>query len=274
MIVFLAAIVFILAKKYTRLKTIDIDTIKEEKESRVRERILMDRMKRKTESGKKLVRQIVGPSTEKVKGMGSRFFQKLVDLEKKYQKESNAKSQKSDVNISQKVIKLLIEAEENCKKGHSAEAEKQFIEVISLDPKNIRAYSGLGEVYLQQKEYEQALQTFEYLVKLNQKNSHTVTKKDERGNEEQTVDNSEIINENFIQIGEIYTEMGNHNKAFEYFSRALAYTPNDPKTLDLLIQTAMIMQDKINALEYVDRLEKVNPDNQKINEYKKKISEL
>jgi len=273
-VVFLGAIIFILAKKFTRLKALDVDTIKEEKEARVRDRILMDRMKRKAETGKALFKRVVGHPGRKVKGVGSRLFQKLVDLEKKYQKESNSKAIRNDISTDARLSKILAEAEDNSKKGATAEAEKQFIEVISLDPKNIRAYTGLGHLYLELKEYEQALQTFEYLVKLNQKNSHTVTRKNDMGIEEQTVDNSDVINENFIHIGEVYAAMGKHDKAFEYFSRALAYIPNDPKTLDLLIQTAIIMRDKLNALEYTGRLADVNPDNQKISEYKKRISEI
>jgi len=52
-----------------------------------------------------------------------------------------------------------------------SEAEKKFIEIISLDPKNLKAYKGLGQVYLELKEYKQAEQTFMFVLQLEKKNS-------------------------------------------------------------------------------------------------------
>ncbi|MBI4050563.1 MAG: tetratricopeptide repeat protein [Candidatus Doudnabacteria bacterium] len=59
----------------------------------------------------------------------------------------------------------LKEAQVNFEKGDFDEAERKFIKAIEKDSRNEEAYAGLGKIYLAQKNYEEAIEVYKYLVK-------------------------------------------------------------------------------------------------------------
>jgi len=202
------------------------------------------------------------------------MFKRISDLEKKYQKESVQKSKTDDKVDEQKINSFLQKAEEFFDKADYQEAEKSFIEVIGYDAQNIRAYKGLVNLYLEQKDYDQALQTAMFVLKLSKKKANVITKDDGYGGKIKTVDNAEEQKENYIKVGEILEEKGDERRAFEFFQKAFILNNNDPRILDLLIESAIIMRSKLAALDYLQKLEKVNPENQKLKDFKLKIAEL
>lgn len=270
----LGAIIFVVIRNLSRAKTIDVNTIQEEKEARVRERILVERMKRRWQSSQGLWKKASGSLGEKIHNWWTNLLKKAQELEKKYQRESAGKNEKFGGDKDQQIKALLVEAMAFYKKEEYSDAEKKYIEVISLDLANREAYSGLVDIYQAQKEYQQALQTALYILKLDKKESKAIIKKTESGEEYKSISNAEIINEDYLLIGEIYLAMSDQRQAFTYFQKALELTPNDPKTLDLLINCAIILSDKSKAFDYLKRLEEVNPGNQKLMEFKKRLEDL
>jgi tetratricopeptide (TPR) repeat protein len=270
----LAVVFSIMKKKYHQLKIMDVSTIAEEKEEQVKERILLERLKRRAHNSRKLVSAVVAPGGKVVGGWFSAMYRGLVNLEKKFQHEATHGANIKDATVEQKIKSIFQEALDFVKKDEYSEAEKKYIEIVSLDSQYRDAYKGLANIYARQKEYQQALQTVLHILKLDKKSSKTVTRDDSHGGHYKTVDNAEIINEDYLWIGELYTDMGDQAKAFEYYQKAIELTPNDPKTLDLLINSAIILRNKVLALEYSQKLSSVNPENQKLTEYKKRIEEL
>ncbi|MEW6408136.1 MAG: tetratricopeptide repeat protein [Patescibacteria group bacterium] len=51
--------------------------------------------------------------------------------------------------------------------GNFSEAEKTYIEIIKKDPKNVRAYKGLGQIYLKQRNFKDAKAAFEEVLKID-----------------------------------------------------------------------------------------------------------
>jgi len=56
--------------------------------------------------------------------------------------------------------------------------------------------------------------------------------------------------------------------------RSLEKHPNNPRYLDTMIEISIINKDKISALEAFDKLKEANPDNKKLEEWKKEIRKL
>ena len=56
--------------------------------------------------------------------------------------------------------------------------------------------------------------------------------------------------------------------------KSLEIQPNSPKYLDFLLQVSIMVQDKKLANETLQSLAKVNPENQKLEEYKELVDEL
>lgn len=61
---------------------------------------------------------------------------------------------------------LLNKALEAQKNNNLSKAEKVYIEIIKQDPKNIEAYSALGNLYLRQKNFSDAKESFKQILKL------------------------------------------------------------------------------------------------------------
>ncbi|NQU99574.1 MAG: tetratricopeptide repeat protein [Parcubacteria group bacterium] len=73
-----------------------------------------------------------------------------------------------------KVIDLLEEAAEELGSGNYKEAESNYIKVVTIDPKNTRAYKGLGKIYRKQDNKKDAIASFEQVLKIDPNDSETI----------------------------------------------------------------------------------------------------
>ena len=270
----LGGVIFIVAKKWPRLKSLDVETVPEEQSARVRDRILLDRMKRKTKKSKQLIRKTTKPAFSILGSTIKSFVGRLYDLEKKYQKEAARKSPLNKKQMDEKIKALMNEALVLAKDKKNNEAEKKFIEIISFDPKNLQAYHGLGEVYLEIKEYKQALQIFQFVLKLVEKKGETIVKKDEHGQEIKTVTNAVELADAQNDLGNVYQKMNKLDDALKNYQKAYNLESSNPRYLDQIIEISIVQKNKSLALEMLKKLEEVNPDNQKIRDYYEKLKEL
>jgi tetratricopeptide (TPR) repeat protein len=270
----LGAIVFIYAKKFQKAKSIDVATIPEEKQAIVRDRILINRMSRRAEKGKSALSKFFSPIGRAIKNSASKLADKLAALEKKYQRESQQRPQAKDGAFEEKMKGVLLEAEDYLKNQDYSEAEKKYIEVISFDQANKRAYCGLVEVYAAQKEFQQAIQTMNYIIKLDLKSAKPIEKIDEKNKKYKSFDNVDELTADYLRLGELNLTVGEPKKAIANFKKSIAINPNDTKTLDLLINASIMLKEKAAALSYLNELTRVNPDNQKIFEYRKKLEDM
>lgn len=100
----------------------------------------------------------------------------------------------------------LAQAEESLKRENYAEAERQFIKVIEKDPKSEAAYAGLGRMYLLQKKFEEAIETYKFLSK------HYPEDDGYHSN-----------------LGQAYHGQKLYDRAIEEYERAIELAPNNPK---------------------------------------------
>ncbi len=271
----LMIMVGIVISKFPKIRLLDVNTVPEEKHDKVRQRLLYDRMKRSTEKSQKALQKGVSPLFKKMSDFFSKLFKKIYALERKYQLESRGKSAKlKGESLTQKTATMLQEAEQQVKDENYGEAEKKYIELISLDPACIKAYKGLADVYSEQKDYKQALQTAGFVLKLEKKNSKAVEKKDEHGRTYTALSNAHELADAHIDLGFVYQMMEKNEQALEHYNSAYELEPNNPRNLDQLLQICIIMKDKNKAMEVWQRLRQVNPENQKLKEYEEKIADF
>ena len=235
---------------------------------------MIERMKRQTQKSKEIIQKNAAPVFSWLKALIVACLKKVYDLEKKYQKEAAEKTPLSDKDSASKINNLLNEAASLVKVETLTEAEKKYIEIISLDPKNTVAYKGLVNVYLALKEYKQALQISQFILKLAAKKSRSVARQTEMGQKYKTISNASEVADAYFDLGYVYQLMERLDLAMENYGKALELVPNSPRYLDQMIQSSMLLKDKNSALDLVQRLEKVNPENQKVKEYYDKIKEF
>lgn len=77
-----------------------------------------------------------------------------------------ARSRKGQkVVAAEKIFDLLEKAALNFGAGKFKEAERNYIEVIKIDPRNLRAYKGLAGIYESQRNFRDAISSLEEVLK-------------------------------------------------------------------------------------------------------------
>jgi len=248
-VICLAIILVIVIKKFPQLAMIDTSTIAKEREAEIKQKIISERLKRKFLNGWKIFLNLVRPIGQFLKLGFRKIYNKVLELERYYQ-ERGAKIMESG-GLERKIKLLFNEAEELSKKENFTLAEKKYIEIISLDKKNMKAYEELGNLYLKAKQYPEAEEIFSFILKRNPSDASV-----------------------HVSLGELFLAKDKPGEALNYFEKAVALRPNNPKYLDFLIETSIMVGNKDLAHKAFNRLAQVNPENQKLGEFKKRIEEI
>ena len=264
---------FIVVRKFPRLKTLDVSTVPSAKRAEVMDRILIDRMRRSTHRGREMMKERSKTVSKSVLNVGKKLFRKVYELEKKYQEEAEGKIVLTGQELSNKIKGLNEDAKKLMKEEKFSEAEKIYIEVISSDPKNIEAYRGLVDIYLKLKEFKQALQTAEFVLRLGMKKSAMIMKEIE-GKSVQSFSNANELADAYIDIGFIHESMGKADLAFTNYEKALELEPNSPRNLASMIDVCIELRKKEEAQKFLQRLAITNPENQGLNELQNRIDQI
>ncbi|MCX6743399.1 MAG: tetratricopeptide repeat protein [Candidatus Parcubacteria bacterium] len=176
-LVCLALIVVIVYKKLPLLANFDVGSIPEEKAAQTKTKIMEERMTRKA----KVIYAKITPFFKIIFNFSQRKFKVLAEKIKAWEEKYKTKTPKEVlvtkeefVTFEKKIDNLLKEAQDLINRESYEEAEKKYIEIISLEPKNVEAYRGLGNIYFSQKQYEEAKQTFSHILKLNKTDSFAI----------------------------------------------------------------------------------------------------
>ena len=137
------------------------------------------------------------------------------------------------------------------------ELEKVLIKIIGMDSKNLKAFDALGKLYVDKKNFDEAKQTFGHILKLLE-----------------TSEDDEFLGETYFNIADIEKGLGQSEEAFKALKQALHIKPNNPRYLDSMVEICIMNKDKGNALDAYAKLKEVNPENNKLEEIKKKIDEI
>ena len=253
-LVCLVAIIVIIVKRLKQLAQIDTSNIPKEKQSEVKSSLMEERLERKFKTVGTQIGKGVKPISNKIIDWLKSAREKVISLEKHYRQRIKSKKTptlEEQESTRQKINKLFTEAEELFKNELWAEAEKKYLEVISLDHKNIEAYQKLGWIYFETKDYIHAKETFEFIKKMNPKDDEV-----------------------YLGLGEIYISLDKKEEALLNFKEAVRLAPNDPKNLDSLLNLAIEMKDKNLSYSTFDQLKQANSENKKLDEFDKRIKEL
>ncbi len=258
----LILIMNIVIKKFSALASLDVASIPAEREARFKERIMGNRLKKGYFKYYTKLLKITRPIGMALSNFLKMLYRRLVEFRENYNKGENiVMDQESHIR------KLMAEATENLKDGNYDDAEKIYIEIISMDSKNIDAFRALGQLYLNQKKYQEAEQTLVHVLKLLEKqiNQPKGTLPDEINLQ---------LAETYFNLAELGMGKNGLIEASQHIIEALEVIPNNPRYLDMKLEISIINKDKKTAEEAWQKLAEVNPENQKLEDFKKKISEL
>jgi tetratricopeptide (TPR) repeat protein len=262
----LIIIISIVVKKFSTLAALDVKNIQSEKEARFKERIMSNRLKREYFKYYVKVAKFFRPIGEAVSNFFRGLYRRLVEFKENYHKETSL-----ILDGEAKIKKLLIEAGEMAKSGEQDEAEKRYIEIISMDSKNIEAFRSLGQLYLDAKKYQDAEQTFAHALKLIEKKINQPEGLNAKNLPEET--NNQLA-EIYFDLAEVFVAKSNLAEAIQHLDEALEVIPNNPRYLDMKLEISIMNKDKNSAEAAYEKLLAVNPENQKLADFKKQIEEI
>ena len=251
----LVLIIMIASRHFAQLAILDVANMPVEKENRVKSRIIKKRLRRD-------LSRVSGAfgGLKKMLGNGVDFLADWLEKLRALEHEHYTALKLASATRGEQISLLLKEAEELIAKDDSttlAGAENKLIDIIALDKKNLPAFLALADVYEKSKKNLEARQTYEYCLKLLESANDQ--------NREATVNFSlALVKEN----------LGDLDGAADNIIESLRIEPNNPRFLDALLDLCILRKDQASALEVLERLERVNPDNQKLIERRAAIEAL
>lgn len=235
----------ILIRKIPQLSLIDIDVEGKPKEKAVEERILRERLKRKLDEAHSRIRWV-----ENMLGVIAlrlrEWWGKLEALERKLGILRGGE-EKKEASIDA----LFVEAEAGVETDPKR-SEKAYLEIIKTDPKNVRAYNGIAELYISERQWAEAKGTLGFLMKLD------AVKTDRYA----------------FRLAEIAREEGSLENAMDFAWRAVEMGGNEPRYLDFFIEMSILCKHRRNAERGLRMLQDANPENAKIPEFEERILAL
>jgi tetratricopeptide (TPR) repeat protein len=251
----ISVVIYIVAKKFSALAALDIDSIQSEKEAKIKERIIGKKLKRNIVRYGLMFFRFFHPLATQISGFSKWMYGRLVLLRENYAKDT---VQISSNGGPQLIERLKIDADNLMQNEEYEAAEKKLIEIIGLDSKDVGIFVKLGHLYFERKNYQEAVQTLEHSLKLCEVQGR------------EGCDLSNI----YYDLAQVFESMENIGEAQAYIKKAVNVEPNNPRYLDMKLRISIMLKDKVNALEAFEKLLDVNPENQKLIDFKKQIDEI
>jgi tetratricopeptide (TPR) repeat protein len=276
-------ILTIVSKKFPQLSLIDADSLPEEQHRQRKREIVAARVNRAALAGWQKAAASLAQPLVRLRDGFRRQFKKLLTMDKQFRNEglARAKNERREAVVA----KMMTQAEKLVEQGKFGEAEKKYIEALSIDERFKPAYRGLGELCMSQKRYHRAVETYAFLVKLTVRESCDQTVTDLMG---VPVPRHEAFSEQcaaspaaHAEIAKRYAELAAANQADGKttagrvaLETAVAFEPSNPKYLDLLVEACILEGDQERAYEALAELREANPENAKVEAYGERIAAL
>ncbi|MCX6782004.1 MAG: hypothetical protein NTW66_02710 [Candidatus Magasanikbacteria bacterium] len=286
----LVVIAVIVVRKFPVVANLDLEHLAEEQEIKKKNAILEKRLSEKSNQAQKQFQEKLNPLKRLWALVQYKFRVYVGKIEKLLHYEDLIKNrlknrELSSIDREKQISTLLQQGESQFHEGNYDKAEEFFIAAIKFDKKLAPAYRGLADTYMAKGAAEEAMQTYDYLSRLTPADDALLVKlselSEERGkiNEaihylEKAVSINDSLSPRFYHLAELLQKVDQPEVAIEAVSQAVELESKNPKYLDLLIEIAIICGNRKVADKGFEELRLVNPDNQKLAEFKERIEKI
>jgi uncharacterized protein HemY len=280
----LAFAISILVRRWKEIRLLDPDSIHGERLKREREKVIQRRFERvhadRVAAVSRFGRHIGKRATETYR----RTYRKLQSFDRVY-KSVAAPLTAMAPSQRERIKTLLSEARAFIRDLKWADAERRCVEILSMDARQIDAYRLLGQIYLKQRLYPQATETFEYLAKTRKADDATYAGLAEiaeatgdRMRAElmrvKAVDASPRQPYRHAEAAEFFLKSGDIARAWPFAERASQLEPQSAKYLELSLEAAILLGDRKEAEARYRRLRLLSDDPNRFQVWKEKIDGL
>lgn len=283
-VICLVVISLVIAKHWQQIISSNNSFGVNEQQDGVKKRILEQRLERHLiVQGNKILISLKPFLHLSVK-VAQKVGQRIIEIEQKYRSKLLKQNFAKKVDQQQFLHQKLKDAVSLINEKKFSDAEKKYIEILTLDDRNASAYWGLGKLYTEQENYDQAFETLRFLLKLqpghNQARKLLAQVAGQRGDLmlakqclEKLISSDPKDISCYLSLAAAEMGLDNPSNAQIALQKGLLIEANNPKLLDFLIEVSIVIHDIDTANEAIRTLQLVNPDNAKIEEFKRKINE-
>lgn len=259
-------IIIILGRKFPDLRVIDVETIPEEREQRVKKQILAGRLKRDFLWLKRMSLILLRPILGKFLQLLQRIYTAVIEMEKHYKQEKGMRKAES-LDPQQKIQQYIDQAQEHMRAGRWDEAEEAYIQAIAIDEKNVVLYQNLSDLYMKRRDYKKARETLKYLIGILSEPPRDLDR-------EKKIFHEHLLTSCYADLSEVENQLQHYREALRNIRQAVRREPLNPRFLDLQLKISIIVKDKKLAEKTLRQLKKVDPENQKIETFQEEIDKL
>lgn len=284
---------YIVLRKFPQLSNLDLTSLPEEVQRKRKREILSKRIEEQGRYLQKKWARRLEPVRKFFAIIQLKFRVYVGKVEKLWYHEQTLKAQtekekKREISPAErelKITQIMRDAEAQAKVGAVEKAEELYIAAIGLSRKYAPAYRGLGDIYADKGAVEEARETYRFVLQLEPDDDSVMVKLAEiaenQGDLEEAIQYyqqavlvNDALSPRFYHLAELLKKVGQPETAKEAIAQAVELEPKNPKYLDLLIETAIICGDKLLAQKGYSELRLGNPENQKLEDFKERISHL
>jgi uncharacterized protein HemY len=238
--------------------------------------IVETRLRRKFQNMWSAVSERGRPMTGKLGTIMAEAQSKLRDLEHEYRVRSLPVllNRRQRHRLNEEIQGLLDQAEVTINEGEEKAAEEKCLQAIRMEPRSIPAFTMLGNLYIQRKEFAHAKEVFRYLEKLTEEGDAVYDHHSEEANQTAKAQATGLQVRIYQQLTDCYRGLEDQTAAFANIQEAYRLAPTNPKVLDMYIAAAIAVGKKAFAAGAVEKLRTVNPENSKIAEWEAAIGSM
>ena len=283
-VVSLSVILSIIFKKLPQLNRVDPEKVSEYKEEIIKKEIIEKKLREDLNSSKRKILLIIKPIASTTYTYFKKFYAYIYDLEEKYRKKLIKTHFEDKISSEARVIKHLEMATKFIETKEFSKAENEYIDALKLDMHNLDIYKKLADLYFNNKDYDKAKETYEYIIKLEDDDyvynrlGDIFTSKGDLNQATTNYKKSIELKDNnpiyYYNLAKIDLKLNQLEQGLENAKKALNIEPDNPRLLDFLLDLSIIMGDKELANKTLNRLIEVNPDNKKITVAREKINQI
>jgi tetratricopeptide (TPR) repeat protein len=283
-VIALGVIVTELFRHWKEIRLLDPDSIKEERLRQKRDEIIRHRFDRVRSGATAPLKAVFQKGIIAGKKAFHGAYIKLIRLDRFY-KQAKAPFASFAPSAKEKIRTLLDEARSLARDLKWADAERRYLEVLGMDDRNLDAYKGLASIYLKQRLYPQARETFEFLIKTKQADASCYAGMGEIYDAEGETGRAEEMYQKALELqprlahrhaelAAFYLDHDEPAKAVMLATKAVELEPKSAKYLELSLEAAIRVGNHSDARRIYDAFRLVSEDRQKLQALKERIEAI
>lgn len=273
-------IAVVLWRRWKEIRLLDPDTIRTEQERKARDRIVRDRFER-------LMKRWGTPLRRTGKHFAYNISKSFQRMERRLRRtagmaDDHIPSGELKRDSSTKMQRMLAEANRLATEGNIQKAERTYLEVLKMDARYVDAYRGLGLLYLNARQYKQAKETFDFLIRIHGANDEVYKGLGAIAEIEGDMNRAEDMRkralsmnirspERHAELASFYMKIGRAEDAWRHAKSACEMNPESASALELSVESAILVRDREEAEKRYEQLRLMRYDRSKLQRLKERL---